>query len=154
VARRAWCSTFDREEEIRTMSADFSTVIAVRQGFGDEPALLKSMEPNVPFVGPTKDFAFACPNVNPSETAVVMFQSRDVDHNRNIFTINGSNVSGGIPVSPNKDTWNGNVMLIGAGVLRASGNELHVEARNASGGGGGDIDDFILDNVVVMYKTR
>jgi hypothetical protein len=92
--------------------------------------------------------------VNPDEAAVLMFQSRDVDHSRNIITINGSNVSGGIPVSPSKDAWNGNVMLINVGILRTSGNELHIEARNSSGGGGGDIDDFILDNVVVMYKTR
>ncbi|MGQ0640773.1 MAG: hypothetical protein ACT4P6_08410 [Gemmatimonadaceae bacterium] len=57
-------------------------------------------------------------------------------------------------MSPNKDTWNGKVMLIGSGVLRSSGNELHIEARNRNGDGGGDIDDFIPDNAVVMYKTR
>lgn len=133
------------------MSADFTIVISVRQGFGNEPGYLNSIEPDVPFVGPTKDFTFSCPNVNPNEAAVLMFQSRDVDSSRNIITINGSNVFGGIPVSPNKDTWNGNVMLIAAGILRASGNELHIEARNTSGGGGGDIDDFILDNVVVFF---
>jgi hypothetical protein len=135
------------------MSADFTIVTPVRQGFGNEPGYLKSIEPNVPFVGPTKDFTFPCPNVNPNEAAVLMFQSRDVDSSKNIITINDSPVAGGIPVSPNKDTWNGNVMLITAGVLKAS-NELHIESRNNSGGGGGDIDDFILDNVVVMYKTR
>ena len=32
-------------------------------------------------------------------------------------------------------------------------NVLRVEARNTSGGTGGDIDDFIIDNVVVQYKT-
>ena len=133
--------------------SDFTIVTHVRQGFGNEPGYLRSIEPNVPFVGPTKDFTFPCPNVNPNEAAVLMFQSRDVDSSKNIITINASPVAGGIPVSPNKDTWNGNVMLIAAGVLKAS-NELHIEARNDSGGGGGDIDDFILDNVVVMYKTQ
>jgi hypothetical protein len=70
------------------------------------------------------------------------------------LTINTVKVEGGIPVSPNKDTWNGNVMMVAADVLKASGNTLHIEARNTSGNGGGDIDDFILDNVVIMYKTR
>lgn len=135
------------------MSADFTIVIPVRQGFGNEPGYLRSIEPNVPFVGPTKDFTFPCPNVNANEAAVLMFQSRDVDSSKNIITINNNPVAGGIPVSPNKVTWNGNVMLIATGVLRAN-NELHIEARNTSGGGGGDIDDFILDNVVVMYKTK
>jgi hypothetical protein len=136
------------------MSADFTVVTPVRQGFGNEPDYLRSIEPSVPFVGPTKDFIFPCPNVNPNEPAVLMFQSRDVDSTQNRITINTVAVEGGIPVSPNKDTWNGNVMTIAAGVLLASGNRLHIEARNTSGGGGGDIDDFILDNVVVMYKTR
>jgi hypothetical protein len=139
---------------MQIMSADFTIVFSVRQGFGNEPGYLKSIEPDVPFVGPTKDFTFSCPNVNPDEAAVLMFQSRDVDSSGNIITINEKNVSGGIPVSPNKNTWNGNVMLLGARILRASGNELHIESRNTSGGGGGNIDDFILDNVVVMYKTR
>jgi hypothetical protein len=41
-----------------------------------------------------------------------------------------------------------------AGVLGPTGNDLHIESRNESGGGDGEIDDFIHDNVVVMYKTR
>jgi hypothetical protein len=143
---------------MQIMSADFTIVFSVRQGFGNEPGLLNSIEPDVPFVGPTKDFTFSCPNVNPDEAAVLMFQSRDVDSSRNIITINDrpvlEGIPGGIPVSPDKNTWNGNVMLIGARILRASGNVLHIESRNTSGGSGGNIDDFILDNVVVMYKTR
>jgi hypothetical protein len=137
-----------------TPSADFTIVIPVRQGFGNEPGYLNSIEPNVPFVGASKDFTFSCPSVSSNEAAVLMFQSRDVDSSRNILTINGSNVYGGIPVSPNKDTWNGNVMLIDAGILRPNGNVLHIESRNTSGGSGGDIDDFIVDNAVVMYKAR
>ena len=37
--------------------------------------------------------------------------------------------------------------------LKATGNVLGVEARRADGGSDGDVDDFILDNVVIMYKT-
>ncbi|HEU5256862.1 MAG TPA: hypothetical protein VFU28_12780 [Vicinamibacterales bacterium] len=135
-------------------AADFTIVSPGRQGFGDDEVYLKSIEPNVPFKGRAKDFGFSCPNVNASEAAVLMFQSRDVDFSTNVIAINGRNVSGGIPVSPNKDAWNGNVMLIGAGILREFDNELHVESRDTAGGSEGDIDDFILDNVVVMYKTR
>ena len=135
------------------MSADFTIVTSEMQGFGNELGYLQKMEPDVQSVEPDRDFTFPCPNVNPNQAAVLMFQSRDVDNNKNIITINDNAVKGGIPVSPNKDTWNGNVMLIAAGVLKAS-NELHIESRNDSGSGGGDIDDFILDNVVVMYKTK
>ena len=137
------------------MSADFTVVASEMQGFGSELGYLKGIEPEVRSVLPSKDYPlFSCPNVSPNQAAVLMFQSRDVDNNKNIITINDNAVKGGIPVSPTKDSWNGNVMLIRAGVLKASGNKLHIESRNDSGSGGGDIDDFILDNVVVMYKTR
>ncbi len=113
------------------------------------------IEPSVPFVGPTKDYTFDCPNIRSNETAVLMFQSRDVDHQRNIININDVAVYGAIPASPNRDTWNGNILLVEARHnLRATDNELHIESRNARGGGGSDIDDFILDNIVIMYKSR
>jgi hypothetical protein len=37
--------------------------------------------------------------------------------------------------------------------LKATGNVLHVESRTSSGGSAGDIDDFIIDNVVIVYKS-
>jgi hypothetical protein len=94
-------------------------------------------------------------NVNPRETAFLIFQSRDVDHQRNIFRLNGVDIFGGLPASPSGDTWNGNILLIGSHhQLKATNNVLHVESRNKVGGGGSDIDDFIIDNVVIVYKTR
>jgi len=137
------------------MATDFTTVLAQRQHFGNEQGNFKNAEPNVIFVGPTKDFTFNCPNVNSGETAFLMFQSRDVDHQRNIFKVNGIDIFGGLPASPAKDTWNGNIMLIAPHhQLKGTNNVLHVESRNNLGGGGGDIDDFIIDNVVIVYKTR
>jgi hypothetical protein len=49
----------------------------------------------------------------------------------------------------------GNIVLIEPGhQLKEVGNELHVESRNESGGGGDNIDDFLIDSVVIVYKTR
>jgi hypothetical protein len=137
------------------MGCDFSVIVNVRQTFGN--AIF--YDGDLP-VGPTKDFHFDCPNVDPGPAAVLMFQTRDVDHERNVIQINPATaeqptVFGGIPLSPGINTWNGNIMLIRAGgVLRETNNELHIESRNSSGGGGGGIDAFIIDNVVVLYKTR
>src|SRR4029077_16275864 len=83
----------------------------------------------------------------------LMFQSRDVDHQRNILQLNGVDVFGGLPASPARDALKGNVLLREPHhQLRATGNILHVESRNSSGAGGDDIDDFIIDNVVIVYK--
>jgi hypothetical protein len=137
------------------VTTNFIVILFQRQHFGNGQNTFNDIEPAVPFVGRTKDFSFNCPNVHPDETAFLMFQSRDVDHQRNIFQINGVDVFGGLPVSPDRNTWNGNILLVEPHhQLRATGNVLHVESRNSSGGGGGDIDDFIIDNVVIVYKTR
>lgn len=153
------------------MSTDFKVIFSGRQHFGNERNTFNDIEPGVSgnaFVGPTKDYTFDCPNINPDETAVLMFQSRDVTKSqRNIFRVNNVDVfganpasgglpaSGGIPASPNRDEWNGNIQLLeNRHALKATGNRLHIEARNEAGSGGGDIDDFILDNMVIMYKTR
>ena len=137
------------------MAADFTIILFQRQQFGNEPGTFNDVEPNVPFVGPKKDFRFDCANVNPSETAFLVFQSRDVDHQRNVFQVNGVAVFGGLPASPSRDTWNGNILLVEKDAkLKPTGNRLIIGSRNSSGGGGGDIDDFIIDNVVISYKTN
>lgn len=137
------------------MATDFTVILAQRQHFGNEQGGFDDVEPHVIFVGPTKDFSFNCPSVNPRETAFLIFQSRDVDHQRNIFSVNGVDIFGGLPASPNRDTWNGNILLIAPRhKLKATNNVLHVESRNEDSGTGGDRDDFIIDNVVIAYKTR
>lgn len=136
------------------MGNNFTVVQYQRQHFGNQPGSFNDIEPNVPFAGAGKEYVFDCPQVNPAETAILLFQSRDVSHSRNILQINGTQVSGGLPVSPSRDSWNGNVLLVEPHhQLRAKGNVLRVEARNLGGGTSGDIDDFIIDNVVVQYKT-
>jgi hypothetical protein len=136
------------------MATSYTVVLFSRQHIGNEPGVFDDVEPNVAFVGPAKDFPFDCPGVNPAEAAFLMFQSRDVDHQRNVFRVNGVDVFGGLPASPARDAWNGNVMLIERHhLLKATGNVLHVEARTVTGGSTGNVDDFILDNVVIMYKT-
>lgn len=136
------------------MGNNFTVVQYQRQHFGHRPTTFNDIEPDVPFVGAAHDYVFDCPHVNPAETAILLFQSRRVSHSHNILHINGTQVYGGLPVSPSRDTWNGNVLLVEPHhQLRATGNVLHVEARNTSGGADGDIDDFIIDNVILQYKT-
>lgn len=136
------------------MATNYTVVLFSRQHLGNEAGVFNDVEPNVVFVGRAKDFPFDCPGINTAEAAVLMFQSRDVDHQRNILRVNGVDVFGGLPASPARDEWNGNILLVERHhQLEATGNVLSVEARRADGGSTGDVDDFILDNVVIMYKT-
>jgi hypothetical protein len=137
------------------MGSDFTVILHQSAHLGNEPGVLGP----APFKGPTFDSPpFSCPNVDPSQRAVLLFQTSNVQSAKNVIRINGSDLFGGIPVSTTASDesliWNGNVALVEANVLKASGNVLHLESRNTSGGGGDNIDDFVIDNVVVFFKTR
>jgi hypothetical protein len=131
------------------MAADFTVIIDVRHHFGDDEGYFG----NVPFAGQNKPFQFNCPGIDASEWSILLFQTRDVDHEKNHFTVNDQKIFGGIPVSSQKEDWNGNVALINPGWLRETGNTLHVGSRNSEGSLLGESDDFLIDNVVLFYKT-
>ena len=76
------------EKKEITMPSDFTVIQSVRQHFGNEANAFVDVEPQVLFVGSSKDFTFNCPNIDPNADAVLMFQSLGVDHNRNILRLN------------------------------------------------------------------
>jgi hypothetical protein len=157
------------------MAVDFTVVIAVRQRFGDlrrdeKPSLNEpesGLEAEAPFVGLEKEFAFRCPSVDRSQFALLLFQSLGVSTVQ-ALEINGQTIFGGIPVSVDRNSrtlgsgsdahtvhsliarWNGNVMLVHPGVLQEN-NLMRIRAAEMTAG---NVDDFIIDNVVVVFKTR
>jgi hypothetical protein len=55
---------------------------------------------------------------------------------------------------PEEYVWAGHVLTIRPGVLRAGENLLRIDAgRIEQGMGHGDLDDFVVDNVVLLYET-
>ena len=144
------------------MALDFTVVMPVRQRFGEEKPDKEvadvGLETDAPFVGQQKDYSFRCPNVDTSQFAILLFQSQGVVQQQRM-TINGQIIYGGIPPSVDRGsdslgtflaaTWKGNVMLVTPGVL-AENNVLHIESRKVAG----ILDSFIVDNVVVIFKSR
>jgi hypothetical protein len=145
---------------IEKMALDFTVVIRVRQRFGDDKSNNPGLETDAPFVGVQKDFAFVCPKVDRSQDAFLLFQSQGVDFQQPLL-INGQQIFGGIPSSTDFVTipnpaqlrivakWSGNVMIIEPGVLQVN-NVLRIQAGKDSEG---KIDNFIIDNLIVVFKT-
>jgi len=142
------------------MALDFTVVITVRQRFGDDDVEDRGLETDAPFVGAQKDFEFHCPNVDPRQQAILLFQCQGTSDQQSM-EINGRKVFGGIPQAIDIFTlpdgriashaqWNGNVMLIEPGVLRED-NVLRIQAGAF---GDDNLDDFIVDNLVVVFKTK
>ena len=144
------------------MALDFTVVITVRQRFGDSQDDDTGQETDAPFVGSEKQFNFRCPNVDGSQQAILLFQCQGANVQQSL-EINGQQIFGGIPSSVEFVTvpdpalvlaraqWNGNIMLIQPGVLQEN-NVLRIQAGEISDTG--NIDNFIIDNLVVVFKTR
>jgi hypothetical protein len=143
------------------VALDFTIVVRVRQRFGDRTDAAIGLENEAPFVGPSMQYEFSCPRVDPSAEAVLLFQSQGGKVGGSL-DINGQKIHGGIPssidlsvlpTSPLSDLhlarWTANIMLVGPGILTTS-NVLQVRAVVSSSG---EVDDFVLDNAVVLFKT-
>ncbi len=149
------------------MSTDYTVIEAVRQRFGDSPdGGLGSpgedwdeypIESEAPFVGRSKDFRFTCPSIDRSQWGVLQFNSLAVSTWDNVIQVNGVGVPGGIHVGPlwiyldpHPPLWNTQSLLVDGSTLQES-NVLHIESTDD---GDGNFDDFILDNIVIWFKTH
>jgi hypothetical protein len=145
------------------MPSDFTVIQAVRQRFGDAFTSLEDSlgEPEAPFVGKSKDFPFSCPNVSRGEFAVLQFESLGVSaplanqptRPRNILQINGVDIPGSITSGHGK-FWKTHSLLVPVNVLKDNNNVLHIESVEIFQEHSIHFDDFIIDNIVVFYKTR
>lgn len=145
------------------MALDFTVVFSVRQRFGDTKNDDLGLETEAPFVGADKEYPFSCPGVDPSQQAILLFQCSGANAQESM-EINGQQIFGGIPASvapfippPGSSAqsiflaqWNGNVMLVHPGVLQVN-SVLRIRAKDL---GDGNLDNFIIDNVVVVFKTQ
>src|SRR5574341_1706754 len=126
--------------------AKFVYITSSVQHFGDEPDFLTGT-----FRGDDHEFTFDAPGVNPNLRAVLMLQTRNVGHDLNVIRTNNVNITGALVKHEAGDEWFAQVGEIPSGTLKASGNVLKIIARNSSGNAGGNLDDFNIDNVVVLY---
>ena len=154
------------------MPADFTVIMAGRLRFGDRKIDPDEVEVDrdAPSAGIVEDFPFSCPNVDSSQIAVLQFEHRGSTQRlsgsgprrtliprEHPVIINGQELAGGIPATAvgynGMPLWSSRVLLIPAGVLRAE-NVLRFIASNSSTGLDRNFDNFTLDNVVVLFKSR
>ena len=152
------------------MPVDYATVVRVRQRFGDNKSEPREpqLETEAPFVGTSKEFLFETLKVDQSQDAILQFQSLGVSHPKNLLRINGTDIFGGLSTSVDigaagsagkaeftfiRQVWAAHSLLVHPNVLRDQ-NVLFIEARDFDGGTNGNLDNFIIDNVIVFYKTR
>lgn len=147
------------------MAIDYRVIFQVRQWFGDGSArgddhgtAFDDWE-TAPFVGVSKDYEFECPNIDPTQEAVLQFQALGVG-TKNILRINGQDIFGGLTASPLDNEvkrggkavwayWYTYSLIVHKHVLTTI-NKIHIES--VVNPFTGFHDDFIVDNVVLFYK--
>jgi len=155
------------------MASDFTIIQAVRQRFGDGPPTQFEVyfENDAPFVGRAKDFPFSCPNIDLKAMGLLQFESLGVTaggitnygNARNILQINGNDIPGGITPGPAIEDlsekyplipiWKSHSLIVPQYVLREE-NVLHIEAVKMAIAIEETYDTFIIDNIVVFFKTN
>jgi hypothetical protein len=118
--------------------------------FGDESGSMPGV-----FRGSERTYTFTLPGVDPSEEGQVILSTFAVDVTCNRFEINGTQ----IPVFRNHNderVWETDTFRIPTNLLRAgaNANRLTIRALNTSCNNGGNLDDFVVANIVVHYKTQ
>lgn len=129
--------------------AKFVFITGSVQHFGDEPDFLTGT-----FRGDDHEFTFDAPGVNPNLRAVLMLQTRNVGSDLNVIRINGVNITGALVKHEDGNEWFAQLGEIPSGTLKATGNILKIISRNSDGNAGGNLDDFNIDNVVVLYRQQ
>src|SRR5262245_55192147 len=132
-------------ELVASDEAKFVYITSSVQHFGDEPDFLTGT-----FRGDDHEFTFDAPGVNPNLRAVLMLQTRNVGHDLNVIRINNVNITGALVKHGDGSEWFAQLGEIPSGTLKATGNVLKIIARNSDGNAGGNLDDFNIDNVVVL----
>jgi hypothetical protein len=144
------------------MAVDYTIIQPVRQRFGDADFggwEENQVELEAPFVGRSKDFPFSCPNVDAGQMAVLQFESFGLSSRSNVIEVNGFAVPGGLtpgaPLLTPYDLasfWKAHSLLVPANVL-ADQNVLHIDSVDLLDDED-NLDNFIVDNVVIFFKTR
>ena len=129
--------------------ARFVYITSSIQHFGDEPGSMSGV-----FRGDDHEFTFDAPGVNQNLRAVLMLQTRNIDYDLNIIRINGVNITGALVKHDAGNEWFAQVGEIPSGTLKTTGNVLKIISRNSDGNAGSNLDDFNIDNVVVLYRQQ
>ncbi len=134
------------------MSTDFTIVVDSPQHFGNTEGRFKKDVPGAEFVGQSKTYSFGTPRADGGK-GLLMFEAIGVNSRYNRLMVNGKDVSGGLRRVVEHE-WQGHVAVVPEGTFRPDGdNELSVESRTLTGASEGNLDDFVVTNVVAMFKT-
>lgn len=128
------------------LQTHFIVIEAGMKHLGDQPTSIGGGT----FVGDLYYAKFNLPdNVEPNELSVIQCRTRHNQKSNKRFFINIQQLGNILEPHPNnKDEWMMDISVVPKDFLKPGENSVHIGYGNA------DYDDFIVDNIVLWYKTK
>ncbi|KPJ66077.1 hypothetical protein AMJ44_09030 [candidate division WOR-1 bacterium DG_54_3] len=125
----------------------FTVIIAEIRHLGDQPTSIG--EAGI-FVGPLFHAKFNLPdNLDYQELAVIQCRTKHNQLNNKIFLLNHKPLPDILEPHPkNKNEWMMDIAVVPKGWLKSGENTIHIAYSDER------YDDFIVDNLVLWYKTN
>jgi hypothetical protein len=126
--------------------SDFVYIIRAQQSFGD-------VATGGTFQGEDQTYTFTLPSNLAPGTAHVMAHGKGFSNNCNRFEVNGTNL-GIFAIRSNPNEFFVEMGDVPSGILRPGTNTLTIRALNANCTVGGDLDEFVISNVIFFYHVQ
>jgi hypothetical protein len=94
------------------------------------------------------------PDVDPDRDAIFLIKIRGIGHAKNIFTFNGMPLRVVPVLASGEDSYFTAHCFIYRSYLKEKGNVLRIYLRNSRGGVTGELDDFHVDQMGIIYSTK
>jgi hypothetical protein len=128
-------------------ASDFTLVITSNHSFGD-------VSSGGTFQGEDQSYPFTLPSNLGSGRMLVMLTARGVGNNCNRFEVNGTQINGILVNRDNSNEQHTELFDVPPNVLKPGANTLYIRAVNSSCTAGGNLDEFVLNNVVFLYHVQ
>lgn len=133
------------------MATGYKVIIKGKHHFGNRENTFQQYERDVSFKGARNTYEIDLPDIDTSQPAVLSFRTFEVDWRNNVFTLNGESIIDALTPKSQDHTWSTHQLIIPEGLLVQGSNRLIIEARNRQGGVTGNLEDFIIADVILMF---
>ncbi|MEO0972166.1 MAG: hypothetical protein AAFX85_03660 [Pseudomonadota bacterium] len=134
------------------MSSSFTVITTASHHFGDHEGMFEKEDPTATFVGASHSTQFDVAGIDEGQQSLLMFRSFNVNFRTNVLSINGQVVERAISRSVERE-WKTQLVVLPAGVVKAGANTVTIESRTRTGETEGNLDDFIVTDLVLQYAA-
>ncbi len=134
------------------MSSSFTVITTASHHFGDHEGMFEKEDPTATFVGHAHSAEFEVSGIDAGQQSLLIFRSFNVNFRTNVLAINGQVVERAIARSVERE-WKTQLVILPAGLVKDGSNTISIESRTRTGESEGNLDDFLVTDLVLQYQN-